>query len=616
MIKDYIIKEILGLGAFGTIYKVQKKSNNKLYVIKKIFLKDLSPIQLKKAKLESQILSSVKSPYIVRYYESFEENNFLNIVMEYCDGGDLNDFITKNEQTKILLKENVIWNIFLKILIGLAELHKNKILHRDLKPHNIFLTKNNLDIKIGDFGISKILNESNLTKTIIGTPYYLSPEICEDLPYNDKSDVWALGCILYELCTYKHPFNAKCQASLILKILNQQPKQIHEYYSKDLQKLIYLLLDKNCENRPSCKDILCLPFVKEKLKELGLYDKIEFIKVNKEKNSLKKNYSNGNFFTIKTNLDKYNSNKNFLFKNILQRNNINKSYNFNNNINVKNYYKSQALFISKSTDNLKKLKLKKEKENKNNNNGLIIVQKEPKNNYRNYNKKNNISNKVKNNIDEYELKIKPERRNTNDINKYPKHKNPNLNFLNLDNEEEIFKSIKTNDILNNKEVDKYINNKLTKMKKEKKEINIKEFANLLNNNITKNNLTNYKYNENLTNRNEYRFKKIKNKIIDRKINKTNNYSFDINTKLNQDKFRKIEITNIYYNKTNKNKDVKMNKITFNNDYSKILKKNKSFLNKTNKNMNKNGNKIMNRINSALYNHKSIHKIQILDLTNK
>jgi len=136
MIKDYIIKEILGLGAFGTIYKVQKKTNNKLYVIKKIFLKDLSPIQLKKAKLESQILPSVKSPYIVRYYESFEENNFLNIVMEYCDGGDLNDFITKNEQTKILLKENIIWNIFLKILIGLAELHKNKILHRDLKPHN------------------------------------------------------------------------------------------------------------------------------------------------------------------------------------------------------------------------------------------------------------------------------------------------------------------------------------------------------------------------------------------------------------------------------------------------------------------------------------------------
>ena len=153
MIKDYIIKEILGRGAFGTVYKVLKKSDNKLYVLKKISLMELSKNQLEKAKLESQILSSVKSPYIVRYYESFEENNFLNIIMEYCDGGDLKEFIVKNKETKILLKENIIWTIFLKILIGLSELHKNKIIHRDLKPLNIFLSKKNLDIKIGDFDL-------------------------------------------------------------------------------------------------------------------------------------------------------------------------------------------------------------------------------------------------------------------------------------------------------------------------------------------------------------------------------------------------------------------------------------------------------------------------------
>ena len=211
--------------------------------------------------------------------------------MEYCDGGDLSQFIEKNKETNKPLEENLIWNIFLKITIGLASLHKSKILHRDLKSLNIFLTKKNLDIKIGDFGVAKILTTTGFAKTIIGTPYYLSPELCDELPYNDKSDVWALGCILYELCTYKHPFNAKCQASLILKILNQKPKPIHEYYSKDLQKLIYLILDKNCENRPSCKDILSLPIVKEKLKEFGLYDKVEFIYINKEKNNLKKNYS-------------------------------------------------------------------------------------------------------------------------------------------------------------------------------------------------------------------------------------------------------------------------------------------------------------------------------------
>ena len=157
MIKDYIIKERLGTGAFGIVYKVIKKSNNYPYVIKQIPLFGLSQKQINDAKLEAKILSSVKSIYIVRYYESFEENSYLNIVMEYCDGGDLSQFIEKNKETKKPLEENLIWNIFLKITIGLASLHKSKILHRDLKSLNIFLTKKNLDIKIGDFGVAKIL---------------------------------------------------------------------------------------------------------------------------------------------------------------------------------------------------------------------------------------------------------------------------------------------------------------------------------------------------------------------------------------------------------------------------------------------------------------------------
>ena len=255
MIKDYIIQENLGLGAFGTVFKVLKKSDKKLYVIKKISLMGLNQSRKEKVKIESKILSAINSPYIVKYSESFEENNFLNIVMEYCDGGDLNDFIIKHEQTHILLKEKIIWDIFLKILIGLSHLHKLKILHRDLKPLNIFLIKNknsdDINIKIGDFGVAKILDENNFANTLIGTPYYMSPELCEELPYNEKSDVWALGCILYELCTYKHPFNAKCQASLIMKIIKDKPKQIHKYYSDDLQKLINLILDKKYQTRHS-----------------------------------------------------------------------------------------------------------------------------------------------------------------------------------------------------------------------------------------------------------------------------------------------------------------------------------------------------------------------------
>ena len=365
MIRDYVIKERLGTGSFGVVYKVLKKSNNNIYVIKQIPLLGLTSQQINDVKLEARILSSVRSPYIVKYYESFEENNYLNIVMEYCDGGDLCEFINKNKKTKYLLKEDLIWRIFIKITIGLATLHKSKILHRDLKTLNIFLNKN-LDIKIGDFGVAKILTKTGFAKTIIGTPYYLSPELCDEQPYNDKSDVWALGCILYELSTYKHPFNAKCQASLVLKILQSKPEPIHKYYSEHLQKLIYLILDKNHLTRPSCNDILNLPFVIEKAKKLGLYDKIKLVYPQKSLNKkLIYNYSNRTYAN--------DTEKKYIAydKNTAQINNINrnlKKLNSNNYLkseqnyklnkekdNKKNNYNNQIFFISKSNDNFKKI---------------------------------------------------------------------------------------------------------------------------------------------------------------------------------------------------------------------------------------------------------------------
>lgn len=575
MIKDYIIKENLGLGSYGTIYKVLKKSNNNIYVIKRISLVGMTQEQIEKAKLESKILSSINSPYIVKYYESFLENDFLNIVMEYCDGGDLNEFIIKHEETHILLKEKVIWNIFLKILIGLSHLHKLKILHRDLKPLNIFLTKNknlDLDIKIGDFGVAKILKENNFANTLIGTPYYISPELCEELPYNEKSDIWALGCILYELCTYKHPFNAKCQASLVMKILENKPKSINKYYSDDLQKLINLILDKNYKTRPSCEDILKLPFVIEQLKKIGLHDKININtnNINKPKNKT--------FLTIKNSI--YFNNKRIFEKNIGKTNNINKSFNNIKEIKTKKLYNNHhVLHISKSNDNI--IKLKEEKNNKNN---LIINNKEPKNSYRNNEIKINFLNNIKNTIDAYELKIKKEHEKHLNIKKYyPKYKKPNLTLLDIDNDREMFQNIKTTDILNNEKVDTLIEIKLLKMKKDKKEINIKDFASSLNNNINKIKSVNKQDNYDNT-KYEYNYKKIKDKSLDKKIINKNILSFDINKKEKSDIFEEEIIKNIYSNKNIINIEEKKNSMIINkikNIYKKL--KNINIKNLDNKN---------------------------------
>ena len=269
MIKDYIIKQTLGKGTYGIVYKVQKLNTNSIYVIKQIPLSGLSEKERNEVEQEAKILHSINSNYVVKYYDSFKENDNLNIVMEYCDGGDLNDFLIEKKKFGQPLEEPFIWKIFIKITIGLADIHKLKILHRDLKTLNIFL-KQNFDIKIGDLGVAKVLSKNNFARTVIGTPYYLSPEICEEKPYNDKSDVWALGCILYELCTFKHPFEARSQGALILKILNNKPEPINNTFSKELNNIIYMLLDKNYDKRPSCIEILKNNMVISKIKSLGL----------------------------------------------------------------------------------------------------------------------------------------------------------------------------------------------------------------------------------------------------------------------------------------------------------------------------------------------------------
>ena len=148
------------------------------------------------------------------------------------------------------------------MLVGLKYVHKLKVLHRDLKTSNMFLSSNFI-IKIGDFGISKILHDTNENaETFVGTPYYLSPEICKNLPYSYKSDVWSLGCILYELCNLEHAFHSNNLIGLAKKIEFEQPKKIIDLYSKGLSELIFSMLEKDFEKRPKIEEIFQFKVIK------------------------------------------------------------------------------------------------------------------------------------------------------------------------------------------------------------------------------------------------------------------------------------------------------------------------------------------------------------------
>lgn len=134
----------------------------------------------------------------------------------------------------------------------------------------MFLTKND-NIKIGDLGVARELNQThNMAHTVVGTPYYLSPELCEEKPYNNKSDIWSLGCVLYELCTFQHPFEAQNQGALILKILRGKYNKIPATFSLSLQEMVDKLLTKDYRQRPDIDEILRHPAVVERMKKLGI----------------------------------------------------------------------------------------------------------------------------------------------------------------------------------------------------------------------------------------------------------------------------------------------------------------------------------------------------------
>ena len=157
---------------------------------------------------EVNILRELKHQNIVRYYERYvdREQCKIYIVMEYCEGGDLGTLIKRYRKESKLLEEDTIWHYFTQISLALHECHTFKhgvILHRDLKPENIFLDANG-NIKLGDFGLSRVLGKQvDLAKTFVGTPYYMSPEQVNESGYDVKSDIWSLGCLLYELCSLR-----------------------------------------------------------------------------------------------------------------------------------------------------------------------------------------------------------------------------------------------------------------------------------------------------------------------------------------------------------------------------------------------------------------------------
>lgn len=265
--EKYIKLYELGKGSFGNAILVKRASNKEYAVIKSMLLEGLREDEKREAFMEAKILKSLNHPNIVKFIEVFRTSkpkSYLNIVMEFAEAGDMYTRI-RNQIKEGYFQESVILDWFTQICLAIRYIHKKRILHRDLKSKNVFLTKNGL-IKLGDFGIAKCLNFTlDIAKTMVGTPYYLSPEMVRNEPYSFKSDIWSLGVLLYEMTCLRMPFDAKSLPMLSVLIIKGEYQPIPNMYSKDLFLLIKSLLNTNPSKRPSIDEILKSPLIKSRI---------------------------------------------------------------------------------------------------------------------------------------------------------------------------------------------------------------------------------------------------------------------------------------------------------------------------------------------------------------
>jgi NIMA (never in mitosis gene a)-related kinase len=263
--EGFELLEKLGEGAYSVVYKVKRKEDSNIYALKKVKLKGITDKEKENALNEVRILASVKSPFVISYKEAFieEESETLCIVMEYADKGDLYQRIVQLKKIGCFIEETDAWKIFIQMTRGLKSLHDLKILHRDLKSANIFLFSDGT-AKIGDLNVSKVAKRG-LGYTQTGTPYYASPEVWEEMAYDNKSDIWSLGCVTYEMLTLHPPFRAKDMEELYKKVLKGQYKRVGDKYSSDMNDIIDYLLKVNPKERPNCEQILKHPAVQKRL---------------------------------------------------------------------------------------------------------------------------------------------------------------------------------------------------------------------------------------------------------------------------------------------------------------------------------------------------------------
>lgn len=264
-VKDYRRLKRLGKGAYGVVDLVRRK-DGELYVMK-IVKEDTIVTKnnhVQSSMNEAKLLASLQHPNIVGLADYFLEGKYLLLILEYCDSGDLKIRVQKAAKKNRQFHETQVMDWFVQLCFALEYLHERKLAHRDIKPQNVFLTRRNKIVKLGDLGVTRKLDSTyENMKTMVGTPYYMAPELAQGKGYNLSNDVWALGCVLAETMLLEVPFPAKDFMELVGKITDKSHTPISTVYSEDIRKLVDWMLHKDANKRPTISEVLAHDFVQK-----------------------------------------------------------------------------------------------------------------------------------------------------------------------------------------------------------------------------------------------------------------------------------------------------------------------------------------------------------------
>lgn len=256
MIRSYCINDYLGHGSYGKVYSVTDTRNHpsahssspmspmsRIYALKEIQWRRLSNKEKIQLVTEISLQKCSTSPYIIKYYDSFIENDNLYILSEFASFGDLKRYMSIASN----LTDEFIARALIHTAIGLAYLHKHNIVHRDIKMNNILVTEDE-SIRIADLGVSRFFPETNLLNSLSGSPMCMSPEMCMGTGYNEKTDMWSLGCVIYHLLTGKYPYTGDNMLQLYYRIMDDTYEPVtaeHTEKYSEWNRVLATLLDKN-----------------------------------------------------------------------------------------------------------------------------------------------------------------------------------------------------------------------------------------------------------------------------------------------------------------------------------------------------------------------------------